>query len=576
MISTTPVFPPSLVIPGLCVLTILFIFLELKKKAGFRNTRIIAIVVMMIGLAGIMLRPKYSSKKTDSILLLTSGYAPQKVDSVLSKHPNVSVMRLPDTRPFNKAAPITDYKITDHKIDFVAGEGLKLYQLDRLGDATFIYIPTSTPGGIIDLRMQEHYESHRNGTIYGSYNNKVGRTLISLHSPAGAEDSTVILEKGKKDFTLSFMPRLAGNFTYTLVIRDSANITKEIVPIHVNESRKLEILFLQYYPTFETQYLKSYLSEKKHRMVVRSQLSKNNFRHEFINREETPISRLSEQLLEGFDLIIADAISLATLTAREKNDLQRSLQHGLGLLSLTPVEKKSDVFPFETTSIKKDTTLVMVQQKPYVLSAIPIRVKKNQSIIPLMDNSSGILSGYTFRGAGKIGFQLLRETYQLRLAGDSLAYADIWVSLLEKVGRRKTENSTIKIITPFPLYEDEPIDIEVLSENENIILMDDSTSIPLREHLSLDNVWRGRTWGGKEGWHTLTTNQRAVKSYYIHSRPAWQALSITNQMRANMLRENERDDISSREITTMREVPQIFFFLLLVLAAGYAWLAPKL
>ena len=577
MIATSPVFALSILIPTLIVLTSLFIFFEVKKKTRYQTARIIAIALLMASLAGIMLRPKFRSTNIDSVLLLTQGYTQVQVDSILAKHPNISVMRQPDVRPFKKATILSDYEMTRQKIDFVAGEGLKLYHLDRLGDATFAYTPSRAPEGLVSLNLEARYELHRSGTISASYNNNVGTTSISLYGPAGTEDSLTIYKKGKNDFSLSIEPRQSGSFTYTLVVRDSLKTTKESVPIHVNDSRKLGVLFLQNYPTFETQYLKTYLAEKDHKMIVRSQLSENSFRHEFVNRESVPVSRLSEQLLDGIDLVVADANSLSRLTSQERNNLIRAVQRGLGLLTLTRGQKNQTFyFPFETISVKKDTTSINLHHKQFILSTLPIRVNKKQSIIPLMSNGSGILNGYTFQGAGKIGFQLLQETYQLRLAGDSLAYADIWSPLLEKLARRTVENSSIKIVTPFPWYEDEPIEVEVLSAYENIILIDDSTSIPLREDLGVDNVWHGRTWGGNKGWHVLTTNHGAVKPYYIQSRPAWQALSITHQMSANRLREKKWEDSSQREITTMRDVPQIIFYLTLIMAAGYVWLAPKL
>ena len=160
-------------------------------------------------------------------------------------------------------------------------------------------------------------------------------------------------------------------------------------------------------------------------------------------------------------------------------------------------------------------------------------------MVPLFSNKSGVLNGYGFQLAGKIGFQLLHETYRLSLSGDSLAYAEIWAPLLESVARRKKENSRIKILTPFPWYEDEPLEIEVITSGDNIMLTDDSIQVPLREDINVDNVWHTRTWSFKKGWHTLKTNEGTVRPYYIQSRPAWNALSISNQIRINGLKSSK-------------------------------------
>ena len=577
MIVTSPVLPLTVIILILSLLAILFVVLELKRQHRYRSMRLIAIIILMASLAGIMLRPKYSSRKSDAVLLLTAGYSEQQVDSILSRHSDLSVMYLSNARPFKNASLLPDLQIANHNIEFILGEGLLLHQLDKLKDITYTYIPMRDPEGLVSINIEEKYESNRTGIITGSYNNQRGRILISLHGPAGAEDSVIISKKGPNQFSLSFLARQPGNFAYTLTVRDSLRETQETIPIHVSDSRKLEILFLQYHPSFETQYLKSFLSQKNHRMILRAQLSKNNFRNEFINREGVSVTRLSEQLLSGMDLVVADATSLNMLTKGEKAALEKSVKLGLGLLTLPPIGKiSSGYFPFETVAVKKDTTLIRVGQKSFTISAKPMRVQKKQGVIPLLSNKSGALNGYTFNRAGKIGFQLLQETFQLRLAGDSLAYAEIWSPVLENVARRKEENSSIKIVTPFPWYEDEPIEIEVLSATEKIRLTDDSTFISLRENFIVDNVWHGRTWGSKKGWHMLRTDHGAVKPYYVQSRPAWNALSIKNQMRINGLKSKVNSKVDSNQIPIMKDVPPIVFYLTLILSAGYIWLAPRL
>lgn len=577
MIVAAPIFSPSIIIAILGALTILFIFLELKKRRGHRVLRVLAIILMMISLGGIMLRPGYRTKRSNVVLLLTPGYLENQVDSIVEQNQQLSVMLLSNTKPFKRATLLQDHEVVNHKIDLVVGEGLPLHQLDRIDDATFEYIPIPEPEGLIAVSLDETYQPHRNGKIRGTYNNKNGKTLIRLHGPAEIQDSVIIDEKGQNQFSLSFVPRQAGTFTYTLTVRDSAHTTRETVPIHVDDERKLNILFLQYYPTFETQYLKNYLAKKNHRIVLRYQMSKNNFRYEFVNREAEPVIRLSEQLLSNMDLVITDAFSLARLPLQEKADLERSVKRGLGLLTLPPVQRKQSIFfPFETIPIKKDTTSVTLGQKSFILPASPIRVRKNQSMVPLLNNKSGILNGYAFQLAGKIGFQLLHETYRLRLSGDTIAYGEIWAPLLEKIARRKEDNARIKISTPFPWYVDEPLDIEIISAGDNIILMDDSVQIPLREDINVDNVWHARTWASTKGWHILKTNEGAIKPYYIQSRPAWNALSISNQIRINGLRSSKNANDNTNEITITRDVPPIIFYLLLIVAAGFIWLSPRL
>jgi hypothetical protein len=570
------IFAPPIVISILIAFTLLFIFFELKKTHRFRTLRVLATIFLMIALAGILLRPRYSTERSKSTLLLTPGYSEGQIDSIVSQNPRLSLMHLSEAKPFRKSRLLSDTDLLKERIDFVAGEGMPLYLLDKMHGTSFVYMPTSSPKGIIEINQDENYRIHRKGLIKGLYHSKSGDVAIKLEGPSGVEDSVTVTAKGSTPFRLTFMPRESGNFVYTLIIRDSIHTVRETLPLSIEKEEKLTVLILQSYPTFETQNLKNYLAENNHRVMLRYQLSKNNFRDEFINHERIPIRTLSKELLSNVDILISDDRFLTTLSTGERTTLETSIKSGLGFLFLTPREKKglSTFFPFESTSINKDTTVITLSDKSYGLPASRIRVGKQPTIVPLLENRSGILNGYTYFSAGKIGFQMLQETYRLRLSGDTLAYAQIWTPLLEKIARRKILHSEIKIQTPFPWYENEPIDVRIISADENVALTDDSIQVPLQENSNLDNVWHGRTWAGRKGWHLLQTQDVSLP-YYVHARPAWNALSIASQMRINGLRKDVRPDQVGTAKTSER-VPPAVFYIVMLFAAGFIWLSPKL
>ena len=62
----------------------------------------------------------------------------------------------------------------------------------------------------------------------------------------------------------------------------------------------------------------------------------------------------------------------------------------------------------------------------------PLKVKRQERIQAIMNAGNQVLSGYQLAGTGKIGFQLLRETYRLSLKGESGAYAGLWTPVLEQ------------------------------------------------------------------------------------------------------------------------------------------------
>ena len=313
-------------------------------------------------------------------------------------------------------------------------------------------------------------------------------------------------------------------------------------------------------------------------MVLRYQLSKNNFRYEYVNHDQIKIDRITSTLLNNHDLIVIDGGTFSSLSAAEKTLLDQSIRSGLGLLYVTPITTKSHAayFPFQSTSVKSDTALLKITSKSFSFPSAQLRITPNPSTIPVQKNNTGILSGYTFRGAGKIGFQLLQETYRLALAGDSISYAELWSPLLEQISRAAREPSKIRIVTAFPWHENEPIDIELISATENISLSADSLPLPLKENVSFDNIWHARTWAGTPGWHVLRTGNGTSLHYFVSKPGEWNSLSRVNQQNKNKIYARQDLDRLSEKIDSREEIPPLIFYILFLLGGGFIWLAPKL
>jgi hypothetical protein len=280
--------------------------------------------------------------------------------------------------------------------------------------------------------------------------------------------------------------------------------------------------------------------------------------------------------LNTFDLVIIDSESLNTLPGGEKEILLHAVKSGLGLLNISLNDKgrTSTLFPFETVFVKSDTTIIAIENQPYNLPASRIRVIETATVSAIQKNKSGILAGYGFVGLGRIGFQSLQETYRLMLSGDSIAYSQLWAPLLEKVSRRQSEDAKVKIATPFPLFENEPIDISVISSAEKAFLASDSITLPLQEDINIDNVWYGRTWAGSPGWHQLTAAESSA-SYFVSQDDSWNSLAIANQMKANRREANsDRSDLEGMK--TYKQISSVLLYLLFLVAVATLWLTPKL
>ena len=270
MISFNTLLPLELVAPALVLLTVFFIWLELRRKQSLRVFRIIAVCLMMLALAGIFLRPSYEVEKSSSIILLTSDYDQNKVDSLLQLNRAATLVHTEETKAYKSSKPISysELPTIQHDIQFVVGEGLPNHALDLVDHKTFQFIPSNKTEGITQLHIDESILANRKNTINGLYFNELGKTRIVLKGPAGMEDSILIEKTGEQQFLLSFQPKQSGNVSYELILNKiDGNTSSEILPLHIEESKPLRILFLQSYPTFETQYLKNFLTAKGHQLV---------------------------------------------------------------------------------------------------------------------------------------------------------------------------------------------------------------------------------------------------------------------------------------------------------------------
>jgi hypothetical protein len=145
-------------------------------------------------------------------------------------------------------------------------------------------------------------------------------------------------------------------FQYALVTRDSLNDEIESkIPIEVKPEEKLNILFVQKYPTAEVRYLKNFLAEKGYAITVRSQISKTNFHYEYSNQESIRIDRLTPELLETLDLVFLDSESLNGLSPSELKTLEQACRAGLGaiiLLNSTDTKSKIPLLNASATSLR--------------------------------------------------------------------------------------------------------------------------------------------------------------------------------------------------------------------------------
>lgn len=584
MIDFAPMISVWLIAGTIVPLGLGLLWMEWNRKFRFKTIRLLAVVLLVLALAGLLLRPGYHQETSNLIILLTPDYKTETADSLLRIHKNPILLHYNDTKPYQGSSLISSTSELiniGHEIRYIAGNGLPVYILELTSKKNFEFISGNVPEGIISIAADKKIHPYRENFISGTINNPSAATWLYLEGPGGKEDSIFINNTGQQSFNFSFVPKQSGRFIYAITTKyNDGNSVTSLLPVEVKEPKTSSVLFIQDYPTFEAQYLKQFLSKQNHKLILRSQVSKGVYHYEYINTSTRTVNTLNPDILSQFDLLIMDGESQQKLSGMEQKFIHESVRNGLGLIVLTNQLKEQKtsnlLFPFSLSFIKTDTISLELDRKKQTLSALPVRVQALPGIESIKESNTGILSGYRQVGMGKIGFQFLLETYRLILNGDSISYSSLWAPLLEKVSREKSESSKITIQNTFPIYPDNPIDIQLISTQNNIQLMMDSLAIALQEDMFIDDIWTGKTWTDKPGWHTIKTNYGDENIFYVSNPNDWVALNTAHQIHANHAASSGLNGITAELSLIRKEINPLIFFLIFLFSIGFIWLAPKL
>lgn len=582
-LSLNPVFPVAVILVVTTGLFAYFIWQEARRKQKFQAMRIIALLIMLISLSGIFLKPALPTKQQSApSLLLTPGYIKSTVDSIVRVTPVTGIFAIKGADPYPKAEIIDINEVGSiPNLMIILGNGLPTDALDLLDGTTFKLITGTIPEGIVDVKIPNSVRAHQNTSISGMVNSTRNAKVI-LNGPAGGEDS-IETKAGLSQFTLRFHTKQPGLFSYALTVRqDNGNSFTENIPIEIKQEQKLKILFLQKFPTAETRYLKNYLSAQGHRLTIRYQVSKSNFNYEYSNTSASPVGRLNPSVLASFDLLFLDQYVLDEMGS-EKSAITSAVNDGLGLILFADrVTGKNntlnDLLKIPASRWPDDTVHLMLEtQKRHVLPAIPVAVSPASNIQSVIQNNDRILEGYVFYGSGKLGFQLLRETYRMSLEGSGEDYAFVWRELIERTARFKKEKFKISIHESFPYPIGESISVDIVSDGSQPALYADRNYVPAAEDVFLDDVWRARLWNAAPGWHRLWIKGDSTQlNYFVSDTLELKALRAARQLSQiqAMASGHSNQDVVDRK--NPQPVNPIYFYLLFLVAAGCLWLAPKL
>jgi hypothetical protein len=490
------------------------VFDFLVKKRKRRIARLIGYVLIAGSIAGLILIPKYqSAQSADQIVLLTKGYQPSVLDSLMRSNThyklfNMEAARQPTGYPCRAIRDIHALRLHANYIDQIEllGEGLKSYELKALGGYAVNYYPGDIPPGIIETKFPHTTEVGKTMLISGTTNSMEASKVLFVNN--GAKLDSVLLP-ASGDFAFSFIPKATGKFNYQLqeYLGDSL-VTTYPVPIVVVPQQQLNILLVNDFPIFDTRYLRNHLANAGHEVTVRNRYSLEKFSYEYYNLKNKIAVDLASDRLKDVDILIIDYMSLQKLTNRELRNIYLMVDtHGLTLL-LQNVQQTSNLDQFSlfegmtiTRSDKQNFVIkqgIALSEHQFDVAGSALPISSVQSITPL--------GGYVYLGMGKVGVLSMQHSYQLILNGYHALYASIWNDILQQINKRSDTEFQLDFEEDFPMAWS-PLKIDFRSHaTDDYEIMVDGVRIGMKHHTQLPNRWTGDYWPTHQGWHMLSVD----------------------------------------------------------------------
>ncbi len=464
---------------------------------------------------------------------------------------------------------------------YILGHGIKDYDLQQFENIPFVHLHGNLPGGVVKVKFSQKIAIGDQLNLRGLYRNPKYSNRLVLEGPGGTGLDSLDLRNGQEQqFQLNSELKVAGNFVYHLTEKneDGEVLTRDPVPVEVEEKIGLKILILNNFPTFETKYLKNFLAEAGHELVVRSQITKGRFKYEYFNRNRTVIGNLSREALKHYDLLIIDPSSLRSLGGNQLQAVQNAVREdGLGVFIQPDEAFFSSPGPLGNMKFERQLNkkLKLEEWTEVELPVFPFGILSSPLQEYIYGGENIVIAGYSKEGIGRIGTTLLSNTWQLILEGEDDAYKQVWSRVVSQVSKREDPSAQLLLREQFG-FPHEPFHFKIRSGMENpVITNKDGRVIPLVQDLNLSEHWNGTLWPRNEGWKKLQLDTITEFKFYIAKEGSWNSLTSQNTW------ENNRryfDGLfnpgAGRKL--LDPINPLWFYGLFLLCMGGLWLEPKL
>jgi len=400
----------------------------------------------------------------------------------------------------------------------IYGYGLNSEELIKLKDFQLSFHPLAGPSGIISASWPMKIKASEQLNVQGIYNNTTHKAVkLKLLGLGISLDSVMLKANTKLNFSFSIQPKQIGKAIFNIVaMQGKDTVSIEPVPFEVEPKESISVLILASSPDFEYKFLKKWLFENQYAVAFRSQISKNKYNTEFLNRNVVNLNQIHQDLLKSIDLVICDEDELSP-------EIFKAVNNGMGLI----VRKAG--------KIKTDSRLY---------------------------------------GMGKIVTTPITSTYEWQLAGKLVEYSRFWSLLFAKSLRKKLESQSFEIVPQWPTINEKARLILSLSDTKPPLIAVNEIKIAPRQNMELPFVWDGVFWPKTVGWTNISINQK-TESIYTYEVEDWIAAKKNAKLQhtANFVANQPKRDLKDNKVETVitEELSKWWAFIVFLATISFLW-----
>ncbi|PSR55860.1 hypothetical protein AHMF7605_21330 [Adhaeribacter arboris] len=553
-------------------------------------------------------RPAYRTLRVNATeaILLTPGYPLDSLKKILKEFRRKPPIFSYDTAATGYQSITNVAEIRQHyprvKRLHVLGYGLDEIDLKPQDSIRLVPHLNAFPIGVISLDWTKQLTLGEKLTLTGRYHQTTKRTTWLYLTVAGkTQDSIQIKNTGVNRFSVTYLPKQIGQYVYALHCK-SGNKRSFVgeLPIEVKPKQKLRILLLPASPSFEIKFLKNYLAAEQHGVALRLPVSKDIFQTEWLNMPKVPLQPLNAVLWQQFDLLITDVSTIQTLSASQQQALTQAVQQaGLGVIIVpealplhsAPALLKN--FSFVRSPLAKpelNTTPVFWPDYTHSVTStsLPYFIKLTPDLKQLVwDAAENALVATKRTGWGKVTVSLLPQTYTWPLASNKSAYTHFWSFLLSQTSKSLVTDHTWHVAAaPFPLANQVLtlyLSDYTYSKNKSFpkgmvhAVSQQPDTVYLAQQTLLPHRFTGSFWPRNSGWHEINKPQASPQLFYVFADSSFIAWRFAARLTAtrNFVKTNLNKSLADTSFTGKQPIPAIYFFLTLLVCAGFLWLEEK-